>query len=61
MGRLVFSQFFDIRGNLGNAKEKPSRKTCLSCKMKRLALSINLANFAGWHFFDVNGVSIIIS
>ena len=45
MGRLVFSQFFDIRGNLENAKEKPSRKTCLSCEMKRLALSINLAKF----------------
>ena len=24
--RLVFSRFFDIRRNLGNAKEKPTRK-----------------------------------
>ena len=28
--RLVFSQFFDIRGNLRNVKEKPTRKTCFS-------------------------------
>ena len=26
--RLVFSWFFDIRGNLNNVKEKPTRKTC---------------------------------
>ena len=24
--RLVFSQFFYIRGNLGNVKEKPTKK-----------------------------------
>ena len=44
-GRLVFSRFFDIRGNLGNAKEKPTRKTCFSREMKRLALRIYLAKF----------------
>ena len=43
--RLVFSRFFDIRGNLGNAKEKPARKTCFSREMKRLALRIYLAKF----------------
>ena len=43
--RLVFSRFFDIRGNLGNAKEKPTRKTCLSREMKHLALCIYLAKF----------------
>ena len=43
--RLVFSRFFDIRRNLGNAKEKPTRKTCLSREMKRLALCIYLAKF----------------
>ena len=43
--RLVFSRFFDIRGNLGNVKEKPTRKTCFSREMKRLALSIYLAKF----------------
>ena len=26
--------FFNIRENLGNAKEKPTRKTCFSRKMK---------------------------
>ena len=35
--RLVFSRFFDIRENLGNVKEKPTRKTCFSCEKKRLA------------------------
>ena len=30
MIRLVFSRFFDICGNLGNVKEKPTRKTCFS-------------------------------
>ena len=43
--RLVFSRFFDICGNLGNAKEKPTRKTCFSREMKRLALRIYLAKF----------------
>ena len=43
--RLVFSRFFYIRGNLGNAKEKPTRKTCFSREMKRLALRIYLAKF----------------
>ena len=43
--RLVFSWFFDIHGNLGNAKEKPTRKTCFSHEMKRLALRIYLAKF----------------
>ena len=59
--RLVFSRFFDIRRNLGNVKEKPTRKTCFSREMKRLALRIYLANFSRPHFFDVNGVSIVIS
>ena len=36
--RLVFSRLFDICGNLGNAKEKPTRKTCFSREMKRLDL-----------------------
>ena len=43
--RLVFSWFFDICGNLGNFKEKPTRKTCFSREMKRLALRIYLAKF----------------
>ena len=43
--RLVFSRFFDIRGSLGNVKEKPTRKTCFCREMKRLALRIYLAKF----------------
>ena len=43
--RLVFSRFFYICENLGNVKEKPTRKTCFSRKMKRLALRIYLAKF----------------
>ena len=42
---LVLSRFFDIRGNLGNVKEKSTRKTCFSRKMKRLALRIYPAKF----------------
>ena len=34
--RLVFSRFFYIRRNLGNVKEKPTRKTCFSREMKPL-------------------------
>ena len=37
--------FFDIRGKLGNAKEKPTRKTCFSREKKRLAPRIYLAKF----------------
>ena len=48
--RLVFSRFFDICGNLGNAKEKPTRKTCFLREMKRLALHIYLAKFC-WAVF----------
>ena len=59
--RLVFSRFFDIRGNFGNVTEKPTRKTCFSREMRRLALRIYLAKFDGRHFFDVNIVSIVIS
>ena len=43
--RLVFSLFFYISGNLGNAKEKPTRKTSFSREMKHLALPIYLAKF----------------
>ena len=42
--RLVFSRFFDIRGNLGNVKEKPTRKTFCR-EMKRRALCIYFAKF----------------
>ena len=43
--RVVFSLFFDFRGNLGNVKEKRARKTCFSREMKRLALRVYLAKF----------------
>ena len=43
---LVFSRFFDFRGNLGNVKEKPTRKTCFCREMKRLTLRIYLAKCA---------------
>ena len=43
--RLVFSQFFDIRGKLKNVKEKPIRKTCFPHEMKRLTLHIYLPKF----------------
>ena len=43
--RPVFSWFFDIRGNLGNVKEKLARKTCFSREKKRLAPRIYQAKF----------------
>ena len=43
--RLVFSRFFYLHGNLGNVKEKPTRKTCFSRENKRLTLRIYLAKF----------------
>ena len=62
--RLVFSRFLYIRGNLGNVKEKSTRKTCFSREMKKWSFWLyasTLQNFARRHFFDVNGVSIKIS
>ena len=61
MARLVFSRVFDIRRNLGNVKEKPTRKTCFSREMKPWLYTSTLQNFARQHFFDVNRVSIVIS
>ena len=43
--RLVFTRFFDSHGNLGNVKEKPTRKTYFSPEKKRLTVRIYLANF----------------
>ena len=44
--RLVFSRFFVyFRGNFGDVKEKPTRKTCFSRDKKRLTPSIYLAKF----------------
>ena len=43
--RLEFSRFLDLRGNLGNVKEKPTRKTCFSRGKKRLATRNQLAKF----------------
>ena len=43
--RLVYSRFFYIRGNLGNVKEKATRKTSFSREIKSLALRIYLAKF----------------
>ena len=45
LSRLIFSRFFYFRGNLGNVKEKPTRKTCFSRETKRLAPRIYLAKF----------------
>ena len=45
LDRLVFSRFIYIRGNLGNVKEKTTRKTCFSREKKRLAPRIYQAKF----------------
>ena len=39
------SRIFYFCGNLGNVKGKPTRKTCFSREMKRLAIRIYLAKF----------------
>ena len=59
--RLVFSRFLNLSGNLGIAKEKPTRKTCFSRERKRLAPRIYQAKFCLARFFEVNGISIIFS
>ena len=43
--RWVFSRFFDIHGNLGNVKEKPTGKTCFSREKIRLAPRIYQTKF----------------
>ena len=58
--RLVFSRFFDIRGNLGNVKEKPT-KLVFPVKWSAWLYASTLQNFARRHFFNVNEVSIVIS
>ena len=45
LSRVLFSRFWDFCGNLGNVKEKSTRKTCFSREMKRLAPRIYLAKF----------------
>ena len=45
LGRLAFSWFLALRRNLGNIKEKPTRKTFFSGKKKRLAPRIYHAKF----------------
>ena len=59
-GKLVFSCFFYIPENLGNVKEKPTRKACFSCEIKCLDLRIYLI-LLGSIFFEVNKVSNAIS
>ena len=60
-GRLVFSRFFDIRGNLRNVNEIRLEKLVSPVKKSALLHASIRQNFAWWHFFDVNGVSIVIS
>ena len=43
--RLVFSWFLDLCGYFGNAREKPTRKTCFFCEKKRLNPRIYQAKF----------------
>ena len=58
---LVFNGYLDLRGNLGNVKEKPTRKTCFFCEEKQLALRIYLAKFCKATLLYVNKVSILFS
>ena len=56
------SPVFYLRGNIGNVKEKPTRKTCFSREKKRLTLHAStLQNFAKRHFFNVNEISLVFS
>ena len=59
--RLVFSWFFYTCGNLGNPKEKLTRKTYFSAKWSTWLYASTSQNFARQDFLDVNGVSIVIS
>ena len=59
--RLVFSRFFDTRGYLGNVKDKSTRKLVSPVKWNDWLYAYTLQNFATRHFFNVNGVSIVIS
>ena len=58
--RLVFSWVFDLRENLGNVKEKLTRKT-FSREKKAPGLTHLLAKFCLANFFEVNGISIVFS
>ena len=60
-GRLVFSRFFNIRGNLGNVKKNRLEKLVSPVKKSALLHASSRQNFAWRHFFDVDGVSIVTS
>ena len=57
--RLVLIGFFDFRGNLGDVKEKPTRKLVFPVKWSTCLGASILQNFAGWHLFDFNEVSTV--
>ena len=58
--RLVFGRPLDLRGNLGNVKEKPTRKTCFfSVKRSAWLHASIMQSFARRHFSDVNEASIV--
>ena len=59
--RLVFSRFFDIRGNLGMLKKNRLEKLVFPVKWSVWLYASTLQNYARRQFFDVNGVSIVIS
>ena len=59
--RLVFSRFFDSRGNLRIVKEKPTRKFVSRVKRSAQLHASTKQNFARRCFFEVNGISVIFS
>ena len=52
--KIAFNRILDLDRNLGNVKEKPSRKTCFSVKRSSWLHVSTLQNFARWDFFDFN-------
>ena len=57
--RLVFSRFFYICGNLGNVKKNRLEKFVSPVKWSAWLYTSTLQHFAR-HFFDVNGVFIVM-
>ena len=58
--RLAFSRFFDIRGISEMLKKNRLEKLISPVKWSAWLHASTLQNFARRHFFDVNGVSIVI-
>ena len=59
--RLVFSHFLNMSRNLGNVKQKRTRKTCFAMKRSTWLHASARQDLVWRRFFEVNRTSIVFS